>query len=82
MSEFEIIANEKLNRRSDIDFLRALGFLLIVLAHVGNAPVAIMQLRNFDVVLMVIVMGMSFSLGGGGGGITDIEIILLKGLEG
>lgn len=42
MSEFEMIANKELNRRSDIDFLRALGFLLIVLAHVGNAPTIIM----------------------------------------
>lgn len=48
-------------RDHSIDLFRALGMLLIVLAHV-ECPHIVMQLRNFDVVLMVIVMGMSYRL--------------------
>jgi len=48
-------------RNIRIDFLRALGLAMIVLAHV-NPPAIIMQLRNFDVPLMVLVSGMSFGL--------------------
>ncbi|HCP5414244.1 acyltransferase [Escherichia marmotae] len=46
-------------RNEKIDFLRFLGLSLIVLAHV-NPPLIISQLRNFDVPLMFLVMGMSF----------------------
>lgn len=63
-------------RRADIDFLRALAFFLIVLAHVGNVPTILLQLRNFDVVLMVIVMGMSYNLTGGG--IESLEYIIKR----
>lgn len=44
-----------------IDFLRALGLAMILLAHVGP-PAIVMQLRNFDVPLMVLISGMSFGL--------------------
>ena len=40
-----------------IDFLKTLGLFCIILAHV-NAPGFVMQLRNFDVPLMVILSGM------------------------
>lgn len=43
-------------RDTSIDFLRAVGLLMIILAHV-TAPKIIHQLRNFDVVLMVLIIG-------------------------
>ena len=46
-------------RSFQIDFLRFIGLLLIVLAHVG-APYYIVQLRCFDVPLMVIVSALCF----------------------
>lgn len=46
-------------RDRTIDFLRALGLLLIVLAHV-DPPEGLFQVRTFDVVLMVLVNGLSF----------------------
>lgn len=49
----------KTKRIIEIDFLRTEGLLLIILAHV-NAPGFLSQLRNFDVVLMVFVIGMSY----------------------
>lgn len=42
-----------------IDILRAIGLLMIVLAH-SSPPPWLFQLRNFDVPLMVAVAGMSF----------------------
>lgn len=41
-------------RRIDIDILRVIGLLCIILAHV-NPPKKIFILRNFDVVLMIII---------------------------
>ena len=49
----------KTKRIIEIDFLRAEGLLLIILAHV-NAPGFLSQLRNFDVALMFFVIGMSY----------------------
>ncbi|MGL5925095.1 acyltransferase family protein [Chroococcidiopsis sp.] len=43
-----------------IDFLRFLGLSLIILAHV-DPPSWLAQLRNFDVVLMVVVSGLAFT---------------------
>lgn len=43
-----------------IDFLRFLGLSLIIFAHV-DPPNWLFQLRNFDVPLMVLVAGLSFS---------------------
>ncbi|MDR7376888.1 peptidoglycan/LPS O-acetylase OafA/YrhL [Rhodoferax ferrireducens] len=48
-------------RDQRIDFLRFIGLSMIILAHVGT-PSYLFQLRNFDVPLMVLVSGMSFSL--------------------
>lgn len=47
-------------RRADIDLLRSVGVLAVVLAHCEGLPNKVMQARNFDVVLMVIVMAISF----------------------
>lgn len=46
-------------RDYNIDFLRTLGLLCVILAHV-SAPEIIMRLRGFDVVLLVFVSGLSF----------------------
>ena len=46
----------KENKIIYIDYLRGLGILLIILAHVCKNPY-IMQLRNFDVPLMVVISG-------------------------
>lgn len=46
-------------RIDKIDFLRFLGLALIILAHT-QPPLWLAQLRNFDVPLMFMVMGMSF----------------------
>lgn len=48
-------------RDNKIDILRFLGLAMIILAHV-NPPELIFQLRNFDVPLMVMISGLSFSL--------------------
>lgn len=43
-------------RDKKIDILKAIGAILIILAHVSNSPL-ILQLRNFDVPLMVMISG-------------------------
>ncbi len=43
-----------MKRREDIDILKSIGLICIILAHV-NPPKYIFQLRNFDVVLMILV---------------------------
>lgn len=50
-----------MNRDLRIDILRVLAILLIILAHV-SPPEIIFNLRIFDVVLMVLLVGMSYSL--------------------
>lgn len=47
-----------MKRDTRIDFLRSLGILLIILAHV-SPPLVLMELRMFDVPLMTFLMGMS-----------------------
>lgn len=50
-----------MERNLSIDLLRAIGLLMIILAHVG--PCALLfELRAFDVVLMVFVSGLTFSM--------------------
>ena len=46
----------KIKKLIYIDYLKLIGLLFIILAHVCNNPY-IMQLRNFDVPLMVIISG-------------------------
>lgn len=48
-------------RNKEIDFLRFFGLSLIIFAHV-NPPEPLFQIRNFDVPLMVLLSGMSYSL--------------------
>jgi fucose 4-O-acetylase-like acetyltransferase len=48
-------------RDTNLDILRGIGLFCIILAHV-DPPGFIFQLRNFDVPLMVLVSGASFSL--------------------
>lgn len=48
-------------RDRNIDLLRLIGLVMIMLAHVGSTPL-IEQLRNFDVPLMVLISGASFAM--------------------
>lgn len=50
-----------MNRYLYIDKLKTLGLLLIFLAHV-SPPEFLFQLRNFDVILMIIVSCILFFL--------------------
>ena len=48
-------------RNSNIDVLRALGLLLIILAHV-HAPFSLHQFRSFDVPMMMFVSGLAMAV--------------------
>jgi fucose 4-O-acetylase-like acetyltransferase len=48
-------------RDNRIDFIRFLGFALIILAHV-NPPYKLDAIRGFDVPMMVLISGISFTL--------------------
>lgn len=48
------------NRDKNIDYLRFIGISLIILAHV-SAPLALQQLRCFDVPLMIFITGLTAS---------------------
>lgn len=50
------IAKSPLSRNLSLDIARAIGVLLVILAHVG-APSIVNELRCFDVVLLVFVSG-------------------------
>lgn len=47
-------------RDLSIDLMRAIGLLCVILAHV-NPPATLMQIRCFDVPLMLFVSGLVFS---------------------
>ncbi|HID69714.1 MAG TPA: acyltransferase, partial [Desulfobacterales bacterium] len=49
------------DRNTNLDFLRFIAISCIILAHMG-IPTIIFQARNFDVPLMVLLSGISFSL--------------------
>ncbi|WGY48434.1 acyltransferase family protein [Vibrio sp. ABG19] len=51
----------KVERNFKIDFLRGIGILLIIFAHI-DPPDFLFQLRNFDVPMMIFLSGVSFSL--------------------
>src|ERR1700690_815941 len=54
--------NERLKMRDEkVDILRFIGIAMIILDHV-HPPSLLDQLRNFDVPLMVMISGISFSL--------------------
>lgn len=46
-------------RKKNIDILKSIGLICIILAHV-NPPKIIFQARNFDVVLMIIISSYLF----------------------
>lgn len=48
-----------MNRDYSIDFLRVIGTFSVIMAHI-NPPSLLFQLRSFDVILLVILSGMSF----------------------
>ena len=50
-----------MERNQSIDVLRAIGLLMVIIAHVRPCR-TIFELRTFDVVLMVFVSGLTFSL--------------------
>jgi len=50
-----------LQRDNRLDFLRGIGLLCIVLAHV-SPPKILLQIRNFDVPLMVLVAGAVYAI--------------------
>ncbi|AMR34258.1 hypothetical protein A0256_23795 [Mucilaginibacter sp. PAMC 26640] len=50
-----------ISRNGTVDFLRFLGLSLIILAHL-SPPAWLFQLRNFDVPLMVLVSGLTYSI--------------------
>jgi hypothetical protein len=47
-------------RDNKIDFLRSFGTFSVILAHMGS-PELLIQLRTFDVVMLVYISGMSFA---------------------
>lgn len=51
----------KKTRDFEIDCIRTIGLLCIILAHIPRVPVFLMALRRFDVPLMVILSGYLFS---------------------
>jgi len=56
----DIIDKMAIERCDYIDFLKSIGLLLIILAHV-NPPFIITQVRCFDVPLMMFASGLAFS---------------------
>lgn len=48
-----------MNRLKNIDLLKCIGLFCIILAHV-SPPKILFQIRNFDVVLMIIVSSFLF----------------------
>lgn len=50
-----------MSRDSCIDFLRVIGTMSVIMAHV-SPPTWLYQIRAFDVVLLVLISGMSFTL--------------------
>lgn len=49
-----------MNRRKELDILKAIGLLCIILAHTCPTSSILFQLRNFDVVLMIMVSAMLY----------------------
>lgn len=52
---------DRCQRDARIDMMRAIGTLFIILAHV-RAPALLLTIRSFDVVMLVFISGMSFSI--------------------
>ena len=47
---------ESKSRSISLDILKTLGILMIIIAH-SNAPDLVMQIRSFDVPLLVMISG-------------------------
>jgi len=56
----EKMTHQLIERNTNYDFLRFVGISCIILAHMG-VPGIVFQTRNFDVPLMVLLSGVSFS---------------------
>lgn len=55
------MGKEKINFRDHkLDIMRAIGILLVILAHMG-IPELVLNLRTFDVVMLVMISGMSYA---------------------
>ena len=52
------------DRDESLDILRSIAFIGLIIAHV-NPPVFLMQLRNFDVPMMVFISGVAFAMSPG-----------------
>ena len=64
------------NRNYALDVLKTIGLFAIVIAHCHNTPAIVDYLRNFEVVLMVLVSGELMCSRGG------VFINLLKHISG
>lgn len=58
-----------------IDILRFIAIVCIILAHTTNLPITIRIFRNFDVTLMVMIMGTSYYLSSNGKDINYLTYI-------
>lgn len=67
-------------RDMKLDFMRALGTLTIILPHV-LAPDIMIQLRTFDVVMLVFVSGMSYAYQSMAGDTPDYWLYVKKRLK-
>lgn len=54
-----MMSDLKKQQSAQIHILRAMGILLLILAHV-NPPKVLFELRNFDVILMVVLSSVSY----------------------
>lgn len=57
------------DRDESLDILRSIAFIGLIIAHV-NPPVFLMQLRNFDVPMMVFISGVAFAMSPGRKNVT------------
>lgn len=67
----------KKERNTKIDILRAIAMICIIIAHSTPNPLAF-QLRNFDVIMIVILLGASFQLSMQGKSINYIEYLIKR----
>jgi peptidoglycan/LPS O-acetylase OafA/YrhL len=73
-----IIKRNDNNRDVRIDILRAIAIICIIIAHSEPESGLVYQLRNFDVVLMVFLLGISFSISTGNKKIEYYQYVLKR----
>jgi len=61
MSKAAVVDYKKNGRDTRIDILRAIAIIAIIIAHSGVNPL-VAQIRNFDVILMTLLLGLSFRM--------------------